>query len=487
VRILITPCVTHKTWATESEISQFRRFARSIHESAGVTSYMVIPADMTDIKKVKPEPGLFYLPLGKWKKFHVAMGEIQPGLLDWVNIGKPKLYVDAVLTTRTGAAGYLQRMLWDGKGSYLPVWIQESMVADYSTPMVKGIGDIDLQSRAFAYSTCKTIVETEHEKRVAMKMCRRYLNASACKRIKNDMMVFPHGLPFDILKKVRAKKKTQRKHAVFTVFFGGRLNAAKRAKQLIETYDKFFAAGRKIRIIITSPLPTLPMEVPKEIEIYPTLNTEQFLEKCVRSHVLLSSSRIEGFSIGLHEQMATGIVTILPKFPWAQAMMKEKWSDYPFKYGTFQEAYGWMKWIYENYEEAKAKVSWVPQWMEKNASEQKCSIDIFNAMERQCREMWPPKKFGNPEVPSGNAQMVDLHIDRMPKMFHLADLMHSIATSDDNQYREDIWFLGARGKVTAWQLYSYLTFHPKIKDVGGRQPRYEKVKGGKKNGSKRGL
>ena len=475
MRIAFVPCVTHTSWSTESEITQFRRFARTVWEHDGVVSYLLIPSNMLDDSKVEDEPPyLFNIKTGLWQKFHVAMGNMPKGFDQLVNTGLPKLYADMVVTTRTGAAGYMQRQLWDGKQTILPVFIQEQMAADYSTPVVTMIDDIDLMARSMSYAVCRPLFATDLEKKSAVTACRRFLTASVCRKIAAKSPVFPHGISFEAVDKVQKKLKGK-KNRSFTVFFGGRLNALKRANQLMATYDKFYASGRPIRIIITSPLPSMPKKAPREIELKDSLNTEQFLKECCKAHVLLASSRIEGFTAGLHEMMATGMVTILPDLEWAKVLLKEKWADYPFKYKTFAEAYALLTVVYDDYEGARKKVAWMPQWLRDNVREQDCSIKIYEWMKEQLVP-WPPVKMGKAMAPNGNGQLVERLLKKMPAkgVFLLKDLMAAIVEDDGNQYSDRDWHLGARGKFSAWQLYSYLSGHPKLVDVGGTQPRFRK-------------
>ena len=472
MRIVFAPCVTHTLYATESEIIQFTRFARTIWKHDGAISYLLIPNNMADDAEIKDEPPyLFNVRTGPWKRFHVAMGCMPDHFDKLVNDRFPQLFADAVVTTRTGIGGYMQRQLWSEKDTFIPVFIQEQMAADYGWPMVKSIDDIDLAARSLSYAICQPLFSTKVEKQVALKACRRFLNASLCKKIDEKSPVFAPGISFTAVKKA-VKKAAGRKNRSFTVFFGGRLNEMKRAKQLIRIYDRFYAAGRPIRIVITSPLISVPV-VPPEIEVYGSLNTEQFLEKCCKAHVLLASSRVEGFTAGLHEMMATGIVTLLPRLPWAEVLLKDKWKDYPFKYSTFTQAYQLLVWIYENYEEAKAKVAWMPQWLEDNVTEECCSLQIYDWMKKIIERRWPPKVMGRPTKPNRNAQLVLGTVEELgADKFTLRDVLYAIASDDRNLYSAQDWSLRRRGRATGWMVYRYLSGHPDFVDCGGRQPAF---------------
>lgn len=473
MRIAIIPCVTFKKYETESEILQYRRFAKTLWNEKQVVTLLFIPSDMTDEALIRDEPGLFHVKLGDWKKFHEAMGQLHPGLESVLGLGLPKVYVDMVLTTRTGVAGYIQRMLWMKRDTFIPVVIQEQMAADFSSQVVRGIDDMDLMARSFSYAMCPSVFSIPLEKKVAMTAAKRYLTPSVFRKLNERSRVMPPGLDFDVVNSVR--EKVTRKNAKFTVFFGGRFNMLKRAKELIETYDWFYSRGRPIRVVITSPLGSFPkkMRKPEELEVHTGLNTKQFLTLCCKSHVLLASSKLEGFTVGLLEQLATGIVAILPDLDWAAELLRDQWPHYPFKFKTFSEAYGLMNWIYENYEEAQEKVAWVPEWLASQYDERRCSLELFDWMEGICKERWPSGVFGR-EKGNRNAALVEEHLNLMPKRFYLQDLLNSISDSKENLYRKNEWHMIQRGKFSAWMLYNHLTFHPAVRDLGEWSPYYEK-------------
>lgn len=476
MRIAVVPCITHTHYATESEVIQYTRFARTTWKHHKVVTYMLIPRDMNDDALIKDEPPYLYnIKSWNWQRFHVAMGCLPDNFSKLLNTGLPYLYADMVLTTRTGIAGYIQRLLWSGKGMYVPVFIQEQMSADYSSPMVTSIDDIDLTARACSYALCKPLFATEVEKRIALNSCRRYLNASLCKKIQDKAPVFAPGISFKAVKEA-VKFSKGKKNRSFTVFFGGRLNIMKRAKQLVETYDKFYSSGRPIRVVITTPINLPGFKIPPEIEVYDSLNTEQFLKKCCKAHVLLASSRIEGFTAGLHEMMATGIVTILPKLKWAKVLLKDKWADYPFKYNTFTEAYQVLVWIYEHYKEACEKVAWVPKWLEDNVVEELCSLKIYDWMEKEVAESWPPVLMGSVDRPNSNAQLVLDTINNFKSdKFTLKDVLYAITASDKNHYTESNWSKQFRGRMSAWMVFRYISGHPDFEDCGGLQPVFKRL------------
>lgn len=472
--IVCTVCHTHLP--TESEVMMFLRIAEIMHKQHGVWTYIILPhKKVQGVDKMPSVPGVYYVWSGEWKRYHEACGVLPPDISELLSTGHPKLFTNTVTCVRTGAGGYLQRMLWRGKDQYIPVILEESMAADYSSPMLTSLDDIDLAARSFSYYACQPGFETDMELRVAMRAARRYLNASACKEIEQKAWVRPSGISFDILEKVRRKRSTQRKNAKFTLFFGGRLNEMKRWQMLMKIYDKFYSSGRPIRIVVTTPTTKGMKELPSEVEVFENLGREDFLEKCYRSHVYLSTSKIEGFSIGFIEQLATGIVTVLPNAEWAKALLKSKWSEYPFKYSSIDEAYGWLRWIYENYEEARKRSAWVKDWVKEEYNEEKCVKVMGDQVVGLAKSMWPPPKLGKPDKPNGNARMVLDHIQKMPKRFYLNDLMSSIVENDDNQYRFSDFRLGSLGKFTGHELYVYVSMLPNLKDIGGMHPEFEKI------------
>ena len=297
-----------------------------------------------------------------------------------------------------------------------------------------------------------------------------------CKKIEKESWILPRGIDFDVIDRV-GERVGSSKNDKFTLFFGGRLNSLKRAEQLMWTYDNFFAAGRDVRIVLTSPIiGSYKKNIPPEIEIKVGMKTEEFLEECYKAHVLLASSRIEGFTVGLLEQMYTGIVTILPDLEWAKVLMKDRWKDYPFKYRSFSEAYGWIRWVYQHYEEAKKKVEWVPGWLKEQYSEEACKLKMHDMVFDYVKSnFWPPELLGRRKT-NRNRELVHQYVARMPEVFGMEDLMKAIAKGKDNSYKIQDFVNTLRGKMNAWDMYSYLSFSDLVEDTGEREVKFRRLK-----------
>jgi len=474
MRIAAVACCSHTNALSEPEVLIYQRMARVIRKFRNGTLYLILPADLRFIDKVPKVEGLHYVKLGKYRRFNELMGTMPPNLDEYLNYGYPKLFADAVMVVRTGIAGHIQRMLWRGEKEYIPVIVDEAMAADYSSPMLKNLEDIDLISRSFSYAMCQPIFHTTLEKATALRACRRFFKEKICSEVSRKSWIAVKGISFERVRRVKSKVK--RKNAKFTLFFGGRLNAMKRKRFLVEIYEKFFAAGRPIRIVITSPTGWTPGErIPPGFEVLERVPPDEFVERCCKAHAYLASSRIEGFSVGFVEQLVTGIVAVLPDLPWAAALLKDRWSKYPFKYKNGNQAYGWLKWIYENYEEACKRISWVPEWVEEEYHEEKCLLDIHDRIKNLVAGRWPPPKLGGKKRLNPNSRLVLSHVDRMPKKFHIRDLIQSIVRGDDNAYRIACFSQGSKGRFTAQMMYMFLSELPWLKDLGGRQPEFEKA------------
>jgi len=83
------------------------------------------------------------------------------------------------------------------------------------------------------------------------------------------------------------------------------------------------------------------------------VSSRKFLECCAASHVWLSASLHEGYTVG-HVQMAcTGVPGIVPRRPWSEELFGK---NYKLMYdaGSKVQAAGLLRWVYDNYDEAKS-------------------------------------------------------------------------------------------------------------------------------------
>jgi hypothetical protein len=68
----------------------------------------------------------------------------------------------------------------------------------------------------------------------------------------------------------------------------------------------------------------------------------------------MAASMDENLSSVIFEQIYVGLVGVLPNRPWVLESLPK---EYPFLWNNVTEAYGMIRWIFENYDEAMSKMT----------------------------------------------------------------------------------------------------------------------------------
>lgn len=271
--------------------------------------------------------------------------------------------IDIVMTDKTALALHIMKTLGDYKYTreapyyHIPVLIYEDRVfARTETHQIIDWMEFMLRSTSYAAADA-TIVATSFERRELLEIAKDYVSPYWYKELKKKVHVIPRGIDCDNVDQIIRDVEKRRN---FTVFWGGRFTAEKRPFFVIEQMLKMYEGGRDIDMIVTMPgegtfkFADKISEVKKrcrKLVIKTNVKREEFLRLCASSHVWISASLHEGFSIGHAEMAYTGVPGIVPRRPWSIEIFGE---DYPLMYDAnkFEEAATLLRWVYENYEEA---------------------------------------------------------------------------------------------------------------------------------------
>jgi hypothetical protein len=146
------------------------------------------------------------------------------------------------------------------------------------------------------------------------------------------------------------------------------LTNSKKAFNIVDLYNKFYAAGRNVEIIITTgEVRGLPKDIQKELH----KNSNIKFMKCEtkaeandimrNAHAFVFWSKHELFAVSVWEMLASGLIGIFKKEDWFEGLLHE---DYPYIFDESLHAYSMLIDIYDNYEKVKKELSWVPKWVE---------------------------------------------------------------------------------------------------------------------------
>lgn len=322
--------------------------------------------------------------------FYQQMVSVPSNFVELFNPLVGQYHVDCVLTSRSGAAALMTRLLWD-KRTPEPeigvVIIEPKVIMPQSTH--NAICPQDLLLRAAGYAVSCNLFATDRERTLAERLCKEYLSPAMTLKAMENSHVVPLGIRCDEIDQYVSDGEKSDK---FTLFFGGRLTANKQWQKVLADYEKFFSFGRDLDLIVCAPLGATSLFKAEHWGTWGEINLglprKEYLSKLASCHVSMSNSLEEGFTVGVIEQIQAGLVVLLPKRDWAVSLLGEAARHYPFFYnGGHEEAYGMLKYVYENYDAARAQMEPVRQYIRRNYDFSMVSQRTFDVIENYVQNL----------------------------------------------------------------------------------------------------
>jgi hypothetical protein len=375
---------------------------------------------------------------------------------------------DLLVTSRRATAVGTLREAWDPRlPKPIPMVIDESMTAEFGkTP--SQVSDIELAAQSLGYAFAHPVFDTEEQLRTARQAARRYLSGAMALRILDNAVVIPCGFDPKHTQEVVEADGPVVKNDKFTTFFGGRMNrGSKRIDVVLREMDSLFRFGREMNIHVTSPkaegwmLEFVEKEYP-EIQILTDVPSDEFKRRMSKAHVFANFSASEGFSVGFAEAMYMtkyGTVLIAPRTYWTQGMFKDKYDEYPFLFEDFEQARVMLRWIFENYDEAVKRSSWLGDWVaeqyDMNVTNRQHLDHYRKVVDEECGPKMVRQLMGE-----GNRELTMEALAEMPEEFSLTVLYAKMkdlsrAMKDDPR----------RGQTTMWAVRRWLINEGKAVDL----------------------
>lgn len=388
-------------------------------------------------------------------QFYSQQSNVPPNFIELFNPLLGQHYVDCILTSRSGAAALMSKLLWD-KRVKLPeiaIIIIEPKVIEWESTH-NAICPQDLLLRAAGYAVSCNLFATERERKLAEKLCKEYLSPAMALNAMKNSHVIPLGIRCDEIDSfVQSVPKAEK----FTLFFGGRLTANKQWQKVLADYEKFFSFGRDLDLVVCAPLGSTSLFKAERWGTWGEINLglprKNYLEKLASCHVSMSNSLEEGFTVGIVEQIYAGLVVLLPRRDWAVSLLGDAARYYPFFYdGGHENAYTMLKYVYENYEEARTRMMSVKQYIRKNYDFSIVSQKTFDVMENYVLNLRRRvKRTESKEF----RKLVDRVLALTPEQVSFSQFMEKIkdyTTGDvsgaERNYRS--------GFPSRWQVYQFL-------------------------------
>ncbi len=378
MRILVIPLIGISNINSDSDYLYYADIIKGA-KKRGWYFYMVLPEYAEGEVDELPNCEYVYVPMGK--DFFEESMHFPYELLEKFGRRGGKYLIDLIMTTRTGGSVMGQSMLSDfRRKDYIPTVLVEAMVRAWKKP-----NDVDASLRAMSYCLSYTWLLSTEEKKRALDIITRVASPYLVNQFLENSKVIETGVRVEQLDKTIAKAKLNDK---FSLFFGGRFSVEKRPEIMKELVEKLYSYGRDIEVYVTTQhVNSRYLRKYGNSVVYTDLkkgcSREDFLDTASSSHVFICSSDDESWPSGFWEQLYVIGIGIFPDKPWVRANLPK---DYPYIYKDIMEGHTMLRYILDNYEEAKAKIDWIRPWIRENANWQKQldkALDWVSTIEKQ--------------------------------------------------------------------------------------------------------
>ncbi len=380
MRILLIPRIGLKKAYADSNYILFLDLATHLVKN-GHFCYMILPKFARE--HVTRLPGLMYL----FKEYNYDW-YTENGFIDLKEMSENfsrvvgKYFVDAIVTAMPAQVPIYQLALSDAvRQRDLPCITIEPAVYYLRDNMVNRILHVMTH---LGYANSSTVFLSPNEKAVALENARKCLAPSDVRKIEENSLVLPVGVPCDYIDTLTEDNE---KYDKFTLFFGARFNNVKKPDKVIELFGKFLSSGKDVQIKMTTNTAQGKVgfleRVAKALQKYADVldvtyqcPREEYLQIARRSHVAIAWSSDEGFPVGFWEQMYLGLPVLFVNRPWAVKQLPD-W--YPWVFSSTEEAYAMLLYIYENYEQVSKDMERMKDFIRENYSSGK----IYEAVEAE--------------------------------------------------------------------------------------------------------
>jgi hypothetical protein len=275
-----------------------------------------------------------------------------------------KYLIDCIYSTRLFEGVHISQLLTDYRTShYVPVVLATIAPWEYGT-FSEGRKRPKIQydcATAMSFALCNPIFYGRRDYLNSQQYVRQCLSPYFQRMFEKTCMYTDIALTIPEMDEII---KSTQKYKKFTLYYGTRFATVKQVDKVMKVYEQLYSSGMDVDIVFTTQ--TGWRQIAKRKYVQDTLKSGsirylitsydkfRYMREAARGHVFMAASLDENLSSFIFEQIYLGLIGVLPNRPWVLESLPK---EYPFLWNNLSEAYGMIKWIYENYEQAKAKIN----------------------------------------------------------------------------------------------------------------------------------
>lgn len=369
MRIMLQPVLGIGDVSRDSNGLTYLEIARHLSElyDKKCWFYLVVSRDVAGTDKFEELGNVTVLKeRRRLEQYFTEVDVVSVDVARWFAVSGGRFLIDVVLTSKTGGALMLKKMLSDfrllreeiGENRGFPVVIYEDRAFGRSN--THNLRDAyEFMMRAMSYASMPSFFMTPFEIEEALDASKEFVSPTVLKKIKENAVLLPNGVDVDEIDRlIEGVKKNER----FTVFWGGRFAAQKKIGFIMDVFNRFYESGVDADMVLTSPHLVAGLKIYESIVTKKKRNSrirviegvprEDFIRMCAASHAWISGSLYEGFTMAHAEMAYVGVPGIVPRRPWSEYMFGK---DYPLMYDSnnLEQAVAMLRWVYENPKEAE--------------------------------------------------------------------------------------------------------------------------------------
>lgn len=301
--------------------------------------------------------------LNKERDFMHRHACIDSDFAKYFNVRGGRYLVDSIYSTRLFEGVHISQLLTDYRTAhYVPVILASVAPWEYGT-FSEGKKRSMIQydcATAMAFALCNPIFYGRRDYLDSRKYVKHCLSPYFVRMFERSCIYTDIALTIPEMDEIL---KATRKHEKFTLYYGTRFATVKQVDKVMKVYSQLYSSGMDVDIIFTTQTQELTTLKKKYVQqalkggsikyLITDYDKFRYMREAARGHVFMAASLDENLSSFIFEQIYLGLVGVLPNRAWVLESLPK---EYPFLWNNLHEAYGMIKWIYNNYQQAQAKM-----------------------------------------------------------------------------------------------------------------------------------
>lgn len=294
------------------------------------------------------EDDLVYVPGQVWDLFNVDTGKYP---IDLVVTDKPRVSLWVKMLVNNGMRAVNGNIPMINVGQYQSGSIEMGDNAGHSEEM--------FYAQTLGWFAGWNMWLTASHKRDALRLAAKYARPSVLKRI--DERSYDGRMTLVSTERMAPYLGIEKPRDQILVNYGSRLNSSYVFRTLFEDVERLYQAGRRVRLVITSPSASLGKPGAQAVnllrdhgmdfEVHCPCPQDKFYEIAARCHVTMYIGKNNGPSLSMREQVFLGQAVVAPNEEWARDMLP----DYPWLYNSETEKQGILRRIVDRFWEPEVQ------------------------------------------------------------------------------------------------------------------------------------